>query len=207
MDELVSRFGYIAIFIGTFFEGETILVLGALAAHRGYLDLPWVVFSGFSGSLIGDQLWFYLARRYGKTFLERHPSWRHRTQRALALLDKYNTLFILSFRFLYGLRTVSSFAVGLTKVGNLRYLALNTLGAVVWAIALGTAGFLVGEALQLFLEKVGNYEKYIFAAIALIGVALWLYRTLRDRARAKRTLEIEGNTPPPNPPPQNVESN
>src|SRR5215472_18090019 len=107
MDELVSQYGYLAVFIGTFFEGETILVLGALAAHRGYLDLPFVVLCGFSGSLIGDQLWFYLARRYGKRFLERRPSWRHRTDRALALLDKYDTLFILSFRFLYGLRTVS----------------------------------------------------------------------------------------------------
>lgn len=31
----------LAVFLGTFIEGEIVLVLGGIAAHRGYLDLPW----------------------------------------------------------------------------------------------------------------------------------------------------------------------
>src|SRR3981081_2069343 len=109
--ELVKTYGYVAIFIGTFFEGEPLLVPGGLAAHNGDLSLPWVIFSAFAGSLFGDQLWFYIARRNGQGFLDKRPTWKLRTDRALQLLEKYNTLFILSFRFLYGLRTVSSFAI------------------------------------------------------------------------------------------------
>ena len=42
LESLIDTYGYLAILVGTFFEGETILVLGGLAAYREYLGLPWV---------------------------------------------------------------------------------------------------------------------------------------------------------------------
>jgi membrane protein DedA with SNARE-associated domain len=53
----ISTYGYVAIAIGGFFEGETILVLAGFAAHRGHLHLPWVIVWGFLGTLCGDQLY------------------------------------------------------------------------------------------------------------------------------------------------------
>ena len=40
LESLIDTYGYLTILIGTFLEGETILVLGGFAAHRGYLHLP-----------------------------------------------------------------------------------------------------------------------------------------------------------------------
>jgi membrane protein DedA with SNARE-associated domain len=40
---LIQNWGYPAVFAGSLIEGETILALAALAAHRGYLALPWVI--------------------------------------------------------------------------------------------------------------------------------------------------------------------
>lgn len=56
METFVQTYGYWAILIGTFLEGETILVLGGLAAHMGYMDLNGVILAAFAGSLSGDQL-------------------------------------------------------------------------------------------------------------------------------------------------------
>ncbi|MBK5101143.1 MAG: hypothetical protein JJE15_09160 [Desulfobacteraceae bacterium] len=42
LESLIDTYGYLAILVGTFFEGETILILGGLAAYREYLGLPWV---------------------------------------------------------------------------------------------------------------------------------------------------------------------
>jgi membrane protein DedA with SNARE-associated domain len=39
---LVATYGVWAVLLGTFLEGETVLVLGGFAARRGYLD-PWAV--------------------------------------------------------------------------------------------------------------------------------------------------------------------
>jgi len=56
METFLQTYGYWDILIGTFLEGETILVLGGLAAHMGYMDLSGVILSAFTGSLCGDQL-------------------------------------------------------------------------------------------------------------------------------------------------------
>ncbi len=55
---IIENYEYAAILIGTFLEGETILVLAGLAAHQGYLVLTWVILAAFLGSLGGDQLFF-----------------------------------------------------------------------------------------------------------------------------------------------------
>ena len=47
LEILVSAYGYPALFIGTFLEGETILVIAGFLAHRGYLELPWVIVIAF----------------------------------------------------------------------------------------------------------------------------------------------------------------
>ena len=63
MEDIIIRYGHLAIFVGCLLEGETILVRGALAAFRGYLDLERVILVAVIGSFIGDQLYFYLGRR------------------------------------------------------------------------------------------------------------------------------------------------
>lgn len=203
--QLVAEYGYPIVFVLTFFEGETVLVLGGIMAHDHRLELPWVIAAGFWGSLLGDQLWFHIARRYGIRILARRPTWKLRCKRALALLDKYNTLFILSFRFLYGLRTVSSFAVGLTTVSSRRYLVLNTVGAAVWAVSVACAGYLLGEALRGISERLDHYTGAVLLGVAGVAFVFWLCRTLRDRARA-RNLAAPVSAPARTPPPQNVES-
>jgi membrane protein DedA with SNARE-associated domain len=71
---LIQSYGYLAILIGTLFEGETILVLGGFAAHRGHLSLPVVVLVAFAGSLLGDQTMFWVGHIYGGALLRRWPS-------------------------------------------------------------------------------------------------------------------------------------
>jgi membrane protein DedA with SNARE-associated domain len=57
---VIGSYGYIALFLGTFVEGETILLMAGFAAHLGYLYLPWVILVAFLGSLSGDQVFFLL---------------------------------------------------------------------------------------------------------------------------------------------------
>ena len=59
LQSIIENYGYAAIFIGTFLEGETVLVLAGMAAHRGYLVLTWVITAAFLGRLCGDQLFLF----------------------------------------------------------------------------------------------------------------------------------------------------
>lgn len=76
-EPLIEAYGYLAIFVGAFLEGETIIAMGGFAAQRGYLDLPKVVVVGLFGGFLGDQLYFFLGRRHGSDLLARFPGLTH----------------------------------------------------------------------------------------------------------------------------------
>lgn len=173
LEGLISTYGYAAIGIGTFIEGETILVLGGFAAHRGYLDLPWVIIWGFLGTVIGDQLYFYMGRIKGKRFIEKRPQWKANSDKVLVLLNKHHAWVILGFRFMYGLRTVTPFLIGASNVSPLRFLILNLFGAALWSVTIGLLGYLFGDVLELTLGNIKKYELLVYVFLTMIGATIW----------------------------------
>ncbi|WP_189467644.1 DedA family protein [Litchfieldella qijiaojingensis] len=174
LEELVSTYGYAAIAIGTFFEGETILVLGGFSAHLGYLQLPWVIVCALLGSFLGDQAYFYIGRSKGMELLNSRPKWKAKSEKVFSLLDRHQVWLILSFRFLYGLRTVTPFLVGMAGVSPFLFFALNFISASLWAIVVGTLGYLFGHAIEVLIGDIKRYEILFFAIIAGIGLTVWL---------------------------------
>lgn len=183
LGSFLESFGYLAVALGTFFEGETVLVLAGLASHRGYLSLPAVIAAGFAGTFAGDQLYFQLGRRRGVAFLARRPRLQARLARAQGFLERHHIAFILGFRFLYGLRTVSPFAIGMSDVPLRRYLLLNAIGALVWSVTVGLLGYSVGQSAQILLGRAKAFEAWLFAGVAATGAIVWLVYFLRTRGR------------------------
>ncbi len=182
---LLARYGYLAIFVGTVFEGETILVLGGVAAHARYLELWGVLVAAFAGTLVGDQLYFQLGRHRGRAFLERRPRWRARVARVQRRLQGRETALILGFRFLYGIRTVTPFVLGMSGVAPLRFALLNAVSAAAWATVVGCAGYALGTAAGQLLGHARRYEEMLFAAIVLVGASVWIVRWTRGRREAR----------------------
>lgn len=186
---LLARYGYLAILVGTFLEGETILVLGGFAAHRGYLRLEGVLAAAFAGSLLGDQLYFLLGRWRGAAFLARRPHWQGRVGRVRALVHRHQKALILGFRFVYGIRTITPFVLGTSGISGLRFLWMNALGAAAWALAIGLAGYTMGSAIERVLGDVRRYERWTFLAIGLVGALAWSLYWLRLRRSAGSVTE------------------
>lgn len=178
---LLLNYGYIAVFLGTFLEGETILIMAGFAAHRGYLDLRWVMAVATVGSFLGDQLYFYLGARYGWRILNRFPKLKPRAVRVQALLERYHLPLIPGIRFLYGLRMVGPLVIGMSSVSWTRFFALNLLGAIVWAVLVGGSGYLFGNAMELVLADLRHYEEALLALMAMGGIIIWLSYYWRHR--------------------------
>ncbi|MDH3221226.1 MAG: DedA family protein [Gammaproteobacteria bacterium] len=190
LESLLNTYGYPVLLLGTFLEGETILVLGGVAAHLGYLSPGWVIVCGFAGTLFGDQLYFYLGRRHGSKFLARRPAWQARSQHVHRILERYPILLILGFRFLYGLRTVTPFALGTSRVPYLLFTVLNVIGAGIWAIAIGLAGFYFGHSVEIVLGEIKQYELQVMAFVLVTGLLTWIVFLMRrrkqDRLRVRK---------------------
>lgn len=184
LEDLIARYGYLAVLGGTFLEGETILVLAGFAAHRGLLWLPGVMLAAFVGSLASDQLFFYLGRRHGAAMLAKRPQWQPAVERVRRLLTRYNVALTLSFRFLYGLRNVTPVVLGMSDVSTARFVLLNAIGAALWAVVISALGWFVGSAAKQLLGHLERYEGRVAVAIIAVGLGLWLWHHLAARRRA-----------------------
>jgi membrane protein DedA with SNARE-associated domain len=183
METLIENYGYLAILVGTFFEGETVLILGGFAAQRGYLELPWVMAAAFIGTLCGDQFFFILGRWHSRVFLSRWPKWNERIVKAERLLKRFKILLMLVFRFFYGLRSVTPFVIGMSAFPAPQFVFINVIGAGVWAVVIGTGGYFFGNALDALLGNIKHRELEAFVGVAIIGILIWLAHVYRQRKK------------------------
>ncbi len=179
--ELVQRYGYLAVLVGTFLEGETVLVMAGYAANRGYLSLPLVMALAFVGSLSGDQLAFFIGHFFGRGLLARWPSLEPKVAHVQKLLARRKIPLILGFRFLYGLRNITPLAIGMSGLPPRQFAPLNVAGAFIWAVVVGALGFAFGRGLELVLERAHRYEAWVLVGLGVVGIVLWSWRRFRQR--------------------------
>ena len=191
--DLIQSYGYLAVAVGTFLEGETVLILAGAAASLGHLSMPVVIAVATMASFAGDQLYFHLGRSYGARLLARFPSLQSRTARARELLERHHMPVILSIRFLYGLRIAGPIAIGMSSVPWLRFLALNLAGAIVWAAAIAGAGYWGGPALAPLLGAIDADELWGLAGLLLCAMLWWLVRR-RLAVRRRRCVGCNADT-------------
>jgi membrane protein DedA with SNARE-associated domain len=186
---LIERYGYFATFAGTLVEGESLLILSGLAAHRGYLTLPLVVLVGALGGAIGDVAFFVLGRHYGGNLLARFPRFAPAADRVHSMIERHPTATILAVRFMYGLRTAGPAIIGTTKIPFPGFVVVNAIGALLWSACWAGAGYFLGKAAEHLLGDLGKVEHELFgASIVAIVLGLVAYRVWRARAgRARGT--------------------
>jgi membrane protein DedA with SNARE-associated domain len=187
-EELISRWGYVVIVVGAFFEGEAVLIAAGALAHRGLLSLPLVMLAASAGSIAGDQLWFHLGRRWGPSLLERRPAWKARAAGIQERLRRSGSSFVFGFRFVYGIRTVTPALLGASGYPGGRFTTLNASGALVWAVAVGTAGWALGAALARALERAAHIEELLLAAPVHAAALWWAWRA-HAKAGSARSIE------------------
>ena len=182
----LENYGYAAVFLGGLLEGETLLVLGGLAAHQGYLHLPFVILAAFLGAFTSDQLFFFLGRKHSRFILARRPSWRARIEKADRLLKRYETPVVLGFCFFYGLRMIIPFTIGLSRIPVRRFFLLNLIGVFTWAVTIGGCAYLFGHLLETLLGNLKRYEYAILIVVTLAGTLTWLIHFYFRRKQARQ---------------------
>ena len=181
LETIISQFGYPALIIGLLLEGETVLVLGAFLAHRGYLNLPLVIALGCVVSFSADQFFFWLGRAQGSRFLESRPRWKPHVEKARSLLGRNPDMLSLGVRFMYGLRTVLPFVMGMSKFDPKRFALFDFLSSALWSLTFGLAGKLIGHAVEAIFADVRAHELTVAAWIIILGGMVWLYRKYLNR--------------------------
>jgi membrane protein DedA with SNARE-associated domain len=181
LEHLLITYGYPILALGAVLEGDAFVIVAALLAQRGYLTLQGVIAVAASATFCTDQFFFQLGRIKGRSFLNNRPRWQASMTKVNQILQRHHLLPIIGFRFLYGLRTITPIFIGMSGFSSARFLLLNALGSVVWAVVLAFAGYLFGQVIELIIADVQKYELWIIALAALIGIIIWVYSLYQER--------------------------
>jgi len=185
---LIDRWGYGAIFltvlvgnVGVPVPEETILILAAYLLFRGTLQLGPVLAVGVVSAVIGDNLGYWVGRRYG---LEPMTRFSHKMLAAPYSLEamrrfvfRYGPLAVFIARFLPGLRFMAGPLAGAMGLPPLRFFTANLLGAIAYVPAAVAVGYAVGYGFAEYLDRilgVGRRVEHLALAVVLVGTVAWL---------------------------------
>lgn len=87
--------------------------------------------------------------------------------------EKYGSTVVFIQKYIYGIKTLIPLAMGgLTKYSFQKFTVYNALAAVVWAVVVGMASYMMGEIILTYAEE---YKYYGVAAILAIVFSVSYY--------------------------------
>jgi membrane protein DedA with SNARE-associated domain len=183
--EFIKNWGYVAVFLGSLVEGESVILVACFMAYLGYLSLIKIMIVAFCGTLFADQTLYYVGRWYGPAILQKFQSLHAPANRAFKLLHSWDMWFILSFRFIWGIRTISPIVIGCSGITPRRYTPLNLAAAVAWTLISCSGGY----ALSGMIEDIGfhvikRYFGFFSIGFVVIIIAVAIFkRWMKSRLR------------------------
>lgn len=181
--QLLIEYKYWIVVAGALLEGEVVLLIAGMAAYHGHLNLYMVMLISFLGAVFHDHALFFVGRHGGARLFKRFPKIREKSQRVFDLFEKYQNYFILGFRFVYGIRTITPIIIGTSTITLKRYSLLTILAGVIWAVVISYLGYGFAAIIGDIIDAVQRGQKYIAAGLVIFIGGIWAYRRFNRKSQ------------------------
>ncbi len=182
-------YGYPILFVGVMLESEAFLIMAAYLAHRGYFSLPIVIGVAALSSFTIAQFCFYIGHRYGSGFIAKRPKWQQRFTRVQTLLNRYGAGLVFGYRAMYGLRGFIPASLGLAGYSRSRFLAINAISAVIWAVVVALAGNSIAHTAEQVYVQIRQHDKLVILVLLGVGTLWGLYRLYQKPKLTKTEVQ------------------
>lgn len=165
--------------IGLFLPGSTIILfLGALSA-RGYLDTGDLIWFAVLGAILGDNINYYLGRKYGAKWLRKGFWFLKSThiEKTRHFMDAHGAKSVFLGRFIPSVKEIVPFIAGSVKMNKRTFMFWNVLGAVGWGFEWIFAGYIFAQSLnlaELWLSRAGLFLALLLILSAILYFFKWL---------------------------------
>ncbi len=163
--------------------GETALVLAAVLASQGKLNIWLVIPIAMASAIIGDSIGYLLGRLVGRDVLEARGPFHERRVRALAVGDRFFTRHgpkaVFLGRWIALVRIATAWLAGINKMPYPTFFFWNALGGITWALAYGLLGYYGGTAAAHVLEQIGVGAAIALGVVVVVGIIVWKVRERR----------------------------
>jgi membrane protein DedA with SNARE-associated domain len=190
--------------------GETALVLAAVLASQGKLDIALVLVIGIASAIVGDNIGYLAGRRLGREVLEAPGPFRKRRVMVVRAGDRFfvrhggKAVFLA--RWVALVRVAAAWLAGINGMPFAKFFAWNALGGITWALTFGLVGYFGGQAAANVLAEAGLVGA-AFLVVVLVGAYLYVRRRERQLERlyeedAQASYEDSSTTSPETPDPE-----
>ena len=198
---LIDGTGYTGVFVLMLLEtvfppipSEVVMPVAGVRAAQGPLGLGGVIAAGTAGAMVGNLLWYLLARWIGlhrfRPFIEKHGRWLTMdwgdVERVEKMFGRFGGVVVMFARVVPTIRSIVSLPAGMVRMRLHSFLIWSTIGTAAWSALLAIAGYILGQNFDRIDEIIGPLSSAVVALIILTYLyrqATWHRRHREDQAR------------------------
>lgn len=181
--ELVNNYGYIILFCALVLEliafpipGEPMMTYCGFLVYQGKMNWAYSILTATAGVVVGITLSYTVGRKLGENFFTKYGYYFHlgpkRLEKASKWFDTYGTKLIFIAYYIPGVRHITGYFSGITKISYKKF-ALNAyLGALLWTSTFITLGNFLGlnwYKLHEYAKEFSIIGLFLAVSIILIG--------------------------------------
>jgi membrane protein DedA with SNARE-associated domain len=195
LEPTLNHYGYLAVVVLVLVEdfgvpvpGETTLVLAAVYAGAGRLNIVLVGVLAFLGAVVGDNIGYAIGHFGGRKLVERYGRYvlltPERLDRATRFFERHGGKIVVVARFIEGLRQANGIIAGISGMHWAKFVLFNAIGAALWVTVWTSIGYLSGSHINSIYDTATRYSTYLAIAAGALLLAYIAYRVIRRRRRA-----------------------
>lgn len=178
-------FSEVALFLGFFLPGDTLLIAAGVFAHSGKLSIVSVILVAIFAAITGDSTAYYIGRKLGPRVFKNKDSVLFQPDhvaKAEAFYKKYGPKTLLVAHFLPVVRTFTPLLAGVAKMPYRRFVSFNATGDIAWATSVTLVGYYIGSR----IPNVDHYILLLVLAAMIFTASPTLYHVAKLHLKKRR---------------------
>jgi len=168
----VAEYGYLAVFVWTFIEGESVFIAAAALSATGVLEPVMVIAVAAMGAYVGHIVFFALGRWRGLALIRAFPSLYRHYPKVNIILDRYAHWSIFIFQYLYGTRMAAAILFGCSGIRFWRFAGWQVANCLIWSLLIYSVGHLLGLAALSMLHRFGMIG-LVIGVLIVAALSFW----------------------------------
>lgn len=173
-------------FVGLIAPGETVVIAGGVIAGQGEIQLIPLIGIVWLCAVLGDSASFFIGKRLGRGFLERHgPRFKiteERLKQVEDYFDRHGGKTILIGRFIGLVRAIAPFIAGSSGLAYRRFIPYSLVGAGLWATLFSVLGYIFWRSFDQVVAAAGHAVLAFGVVVAVIVGVVLAYKKRREIA-------------------------
>ncbi|UOF91566.1 VTT domain-containing protein [Fodinisporobacter ferrooxydans] len=186
----LNQYGYLVLFVSLMIElvafgipTEIIMMYAGFLIFQGKLGWISSIVSAGLGAMIGITFSYWIGYRLGTPFFHKYGHKFHmgpeRVEKTSQWFGKYGNKLLVVAYFIPGVRHITGYFSGITKIPYRVFSVYAYLGALIWVSTFITLGKILGPQWEQYQRTIEKYLIIGFVYLALVIIAFYVYKKYR----------------------------